>query len=528
MKLDTINNQRIKSSSATKLILIILDGFGFGPSYDGNAIYNSNTPVFFNLLAKYSALHLEASGNYVGLPKNQMGNSEVGHLTIGAGRILLQTLLRINSEIKNLKFFSNNSFLKAIRWAKSNNSKLHICGLASKGGVHSSILHLYALIQLAENYNVKTYLHLITDGRDTDKNSAIMEISKLVNFIEDNKYINTKIGSIGGRFFGMDRDKKFDRINAYINVLFRDEKSNSFNDILEYINESYENQIFDEFIIPAYNEEVDSSILQNDAFIMFNFRQDRAIELSASLTNNNYINNPKYFENTLFFSSMTKYSADVRGSVAYSFQKPVNFIGDCLSNSSLTQLRVAETEKYAHVTYFLDGRFDRKINNCSRIMVKSPQVKTYDLKPEMSLPKITKKILKNIDKYNVIITNFANADMVGHTGNLKATIEAVEHIDKALYEIQTICEEKNIICVITADHGNAEKMLNKDKSICKTHTNSRVPFCVISSKYILKRQFKVIPSLADVAPSILYMLDLPIPTEMTGNILVERITETQW
>ena len=503
-----------------QIVLCILDGFGVGPKNNTNAIYTAKTPNFDSLFKNYLYREIEASGIYVGLVKNQMGNSEVGHLTIGSGRINLQFYPLINEAIKNKEFFENKAFIDAIGNAKKNNSTLHLLGICSHGCVHGDINHLYALIDLVKKYDVKTNIHFIADGRDTSRDVAYKDMKILCEKISSSNKI--QIASIHGRFYAMDRDKRWDRIDESISVLFRDKNSKSFSNALEYISEMYNQKIYDEFIVPAYNNKIDSAIQENDSVICFNFRQDRAIEICSCLTNPNYQHKSKYFQNNLFFVSMRKYSDDVIGEIAFSKDKLKSTLGEFISKSGYTQLRIAETEKYAHVTYFFDGGININYPKEKRILINSPRVKTYDLCPEMSANKITAAILKEIGKHDLIVLNLANADMVGHTGNFAATCKAIEVLDKNIGLIANKTLEEDYHLIITADHGNAEDMKTSDGKIVKKHTNNKIPLCIVGND-IKKYEFtnNMDAGLANIASTILFLMNSDRPIEINEPNLLQ-------
>lgn len=505
------------------ILLAILDGFGIAQASVTNAISQAKKPNLDYFLANYSHTQLKASGLAVGLPEGQMGNSEVGHLHIGAGRTIYQSLTLINKAIAEKNFFENKVIKSAIDQAKIKNSKLHIIGLLSDGGVHSHINHILALLDYcaqAEFSNV--YVHAILDGRDTKSNVAKIYLQQLIDKINSLKI--GAVASISGRYYAMDRDQRWERLQlAYDAMVFH--KGASFSDSLAYIDEEYQADRSDEFIIPAYNSQLkDSQISENDSIIFANFRPDRAIQLSSALTNPNY---PFWNDNSeqplknIYFVSMMYYADSVKANdVIFPPVTIKNGLGEWLSKNNLTQLRIAETEKYAHVTYFFDGGVDIEYPLETRILIPSPKVKTYDLMPEMSAKLVTARLVAEIaeDKYDVIILNFANADMVGHTGNLKAAIAAIETIDWCLGEIYQSLEKVNGTLIITADHGNAEVMVDQQGEINKKHTSQPVPFIITIKDLHLKEN----GSLANVAPTILDLLKIEKPTEMTAVSLLEN------
>jgi 2,3-bisphosphoglycerate-independent phosphoglycerate mutase len=499
------------------IILAILDGFGLRNEIHGNAVLQANIPTFKYLWDKYPHSELTASGEDVGLPVGQMGNSEVGHLNIGAGRIVFQPLQIVTNSIKDNSFYTKKEFLEVIDHVKQNNSNLHIMGLLSDGGVHSHIDHIMALIDLAKMNNVPNlYIHIFTDGRDT----LPMVCKDYIKQIEDKfKSINLgKIASISGRFYAMDRDKKWDRSLKAYNVIVNG--AGPFNpNIYEVIDNSYKIEKYDEFIEPTLIDK-DGVIKDNDGILFANFRTDRATQILAPITNVYF----KEFEhkqlNNIKMTSLMPCSSLVVGTSVFKLEELKNTLGDYLSKMGYTQLRIAETEKYAHVTYFFDGGKDTHIEGCDRALVPSPKVETYDLKPEMSAYEVTEDLLKAIeaDRYDFILLNFANPDMVGHTGNIKAAIKALETIDKLLDQIYIKVQEKNGLLIVTADHGNVEYMLDDSDSMITAHTTNKVPFIVCNEKYKVSNG-----KLADIAPTILKIVNIPIPAEMTGNILIKEI-----
>ena len=498
------------------VLLTIMDGIGLRDEVKGNAYKLANTPNLDKLINMYPNSKLEASGLYVGLPDGQIGNSEVGHLNIGAGRIVYQPLERINKDIKDKAFYQNSEILKLIEHVKTNNSRLQIFGLLSDGGVHSHINHLLAILELLKKENVSNvYLHLFTDGRDTLTDSAKEYFDILNDKIEE---LNLgKIATISGRFYAMDRDNRWDRIEKAYKAIVdgTGEEANNYQEVLE---KNYSNNITDEFIIPTILDK-EGCIKDNDGLLVFNYRPDRLRELFSSLTNPSF----NSFENTklnnLKLVTMMDVSNEVIYTPAYDHEVLTNTLGDLISTNNLTQLRIAETEKYAHVTYFFDGGIDKEMPGCNRILIPSPKVTTYDLTPEMSAKEITNTLLEELDKdkYDLIILNYANGDMVGHTGNLEKAIIAVETVDKEIGKLYEKINEKDGIMIITADHGNCELMIDEDDNIITSHTTSKVPFIICNSNYKVKDG-----KLSDIAPTILKIMNLDIPDDMTGKVLIEE------
>ena len=490
------------------ILLCILDGVVLREEIHGNAFKQANTPNFDYLWNKYPHATLEASGEYVGLPKGQMGNSEVGHLNIGAGRVVYQPLQFITEKIKDKTFFENKELLSVINHVKKNNSRLHIFGLLSDGGIHSHIDHLLALIDLCQKENMKdVYFHIFTDGRDTLTNVALNYLNKLEKKIKE-----TKIGSIAtisGRYYAMARDNRYDRIKLAYDAIVNG-KGEEFGSYEEVIKHNYDNEITDEFIHPAVLDK-SGVVKENDGLLVFNYRPDRLRELFSALTNPNFKGFDRPLVNNLKLVTMMGVSDEVVCTHAFELEKLNNTFGEYISKLGLSQLRIAETEKYAHVTYFFDGGVEKNLPNCERILIPSPHVATYDLAPDMSAKEITESLLKELDKdkYDYIILNFANGDMLGHTGNIEATIKSVETMDTCLGKIYNKILEKNGVMVIIADHGNCEIMLDENNNKVTSHTTSLVPLIVTKENAELKDG-----SLKDVAPLLLSLNNIEIPKEM--------------
>ena len=505
-------------------MLMILDGFGDNPNKDGNAIKLANTPNIDKLMKKYPNTDIYTSGKYVGLPDGQMGNSEVGHTNIGAGRIVYQELTRITKSIEDGDFFSNPEFIAAIENCKKHNSKLHILGLVSDGGVHSHIRHLYGLLEMAKRRDFEdVYVHCFLDGRDTPPASAEGYIAKLQDKMKE-KGIG-KIASISGRFYAMDRDKRWQRIQKCYDALVNGEGLKA-GTAIKAIEDSYQKEVFDEFVEPTVicnGEEPVAKIEENDSVIFFNFRPDRAREITRTLVDKDF----KEFETKkmdLYFVCFTNYD-ETMPNVHIAFKKEVlhNTFGEVVSKAGLTQLRIAETEKYAHVTFFFNGGEEKQYPGEDRILVPSPKVETYDQKPEMSAYEVTDKVIEALenDKYDVVILNFANTDMVGHTGSLPAAIKAVEAVDECVGKIVKIIEEKKGNLIITADHGNAEQMIDYATGEPHTaHTTNPVPIILITENQSIR--LKENGKLADLAPTMLDLMGIEKPEEMTGESLLER------
>ena len=491
-----------------KVLLCVLDGVGLSKIKDGNALINANKPNIDYLMKEYPNKGINASGTFVGLPDGQMGNSEVGHLTIGAGRIIYQSLELINRAIKDESFYSNESFLNAIRHAKENNSKLHIMGLLSDGGVHSHINHIKALLKLCKKEDFSNvYFHIFTDGRDTFKESSISYIDDLNN--EINELGIGKICTISGRYYAMDRDKRWDRLKKCYDVIVNN-TGNKCDDYKKYITDSYEKGITDEFIEPVIIDE-SGKIEENDSIIWANFRPDRAIQILRSLVDPNFDGFDRKIFNNLYLTTMMYVSDDVKSDIAFKKEIIDNTLGIYLSKLGKKQLRIADTEKYAHVTYFFDGGRDLDLNLCDRVLIPSPKVATYDLKPEMSAREITSNLLEKMDNnYDFIFLNFANGDMVGHTGNYDMTKKAIETIDEMIGKLYKKCVEDEYLFIITADHGNAEEMIDENGNVVTSHTTNLVPFIVTDKNLKIDNVNK----LSDIAPFVLNYMNLNLPDEM--------------
>ena len=497
------------------LVLCILDGCGIREESYGNAFKNANKPTFDYLVKKYPHTLLEASGQLVGLPFGQMGNSEVGHMNIGAGRIVYQPLELINHAIETKEFFKNEKILNVINHVKLNNSKLHIMGLISDGGIHSHINHLMALIDMCKENNVKeVYLHLFTDGRDTGVKTG----KEFVKRVEDklNEVNIGKITTISGRYYAMDRDNNYDRLKLAYDAIVSN-IGEEYNTPEEMFNDSYSNDITDEFIKPSIFDK--HTLESNDGVLVFNYRPDRLREMCTAITNREVVPmETKNLEN-IKLVSMMPITDTVKGDNAFNHLVLNNTMGPYLASLGLSQLRIAETEKYAHVTYFYDGGKDLELANTKRILVNSPKVATYDLKPEMSAEEVTDKLLEELNKdyLDVVILNYANGDMVGHTGNYEAAKTAVEFMDKCLKRLYDKIMEIEGTLIVTADHGNCDVMINPDGSLCTTHTTNKVPFIVTRENIELKNGGK----LADIAPTMLHLMNLPVPVEIDGDSLIK-------
>lgn len=496
-----------------KTLLCIMDGVGIRNEVHGNAVKAAKTPNLNSLLKEYPHTLLEASGTLVGLPEGQMGNSEVGHSNIGAGRIVYQPLETISNAINNNELESNEAINEVINHVKDNNSNLHIFGLLSDGGIHSHIKHLYSLLDYIKTKDIKNvYIHIFTDGRDTLPNSGIDFINDLINKL--NSIEIGKIASISGRYYAMDRDNNWDRIYKSYDAIVNANPIN--NNVIDYVNNSYNNDITDEFIIPtSFIKE--ATIKDSDGLITFNFRPDRLRELFKSLTNPEFNEFESIKFNNIKLVTMMPVSDEVIYKHAFDLQKLDNTLGEYLSSKGIKQLRIAETEKYAHVTYFFDGGIEKDLPLEEKILIPSPKVATYDLKPEMSAYEITDKLISEIDNFDFIVLNFANGDMVGHTGVFDATVKAVEVVDECVGKLYNKIKELGGIMIITADHGNSDYMLDDDNNVITSHSTSLVPFIVTDKAVELQKG-----KLGDIAPTILDIMNIEIPSEMTGISLIKK------
>ena len=531
-------NDNNNSERPKPVVLIILDGWGIAPPSASNAVSQAKTPTINRLIKSYPAMTLHASGEEVGLSWGEIGNSEVGHMNLGAGKLIYQNLSRINRSISDGSFFTNEKFLGALEHARSNKSSLHLMGLVSSGNVHSSIDHLYALLELCSKNKFKNvFIHAFLDGRDMPYNSGIDFIQKL-----EQKEAELKIGkiaTISGRFYAMDRDNHWDRIKMAYDAMISGEAQEKFTDAAEAVKSSYNKKIYDEEFLPVVivdeQKKPISTIKNGDSVIFFNFRADRAREITKALVLPGFEKFPSRYLENLHFVAMTEYENDLPVEVAFPPEIITEPLAKVLSDAGVKQLHIAETEKYAHVTFFFNGGRETPYENEDRILIPSPRVTSYDKQPAMSALLITKKIIEAImnNSYDFIVVNFANSDMVAHTGNLKATIKACEVLDGCLKRLIEIILAKNGLAIITADHGNAEEMINSQSGeIDKEHSTYPVPFIIVGKQWEGKTGgIKEIPNsdlslvqpsgiLADVAPTILKIMSLPAPEEMTGKSLI--------
>ena len=499
------------------LILIIMDGFGIGRDYPGNAIKAAKKPNLDRLFRQYPVTQIGASGLNVGLPDGQMGNSEVGHTNIGAGRIVYQALTRITKSIEDGDFFKNPAFVDAIGKAAKNGKALHLIGLLSDGGVHSHNSHLYALLKLAKQKGCKkVYVHAFLDGRDVPPTSGKRYVADCMAKMKELGV--GEIATVMGRYYAMDRDNRWNRVEKAYDAMVCG-TGNQASDPVRAVEDSYKNNVTDEFVVPTVCVK-DAAVQAGDSVIFFNFRPDRAREITRSFVDPDF----KGFErkNGFFpvnFVCMTQYDATMPNvSVAFAPEKLKNTFAEYISNKGLTQLRIAETEKYAHVTFFFNGGVETVYPGEERVLIHSPKVATYDLQPEMSAYLVTDELLKRIDseKYDVIILNFANCDMVGHTGVFDAAKKAVETVDTCVGKVVDDILRHHGTALITADHGNADQMIADDGTPFTAHTTNPVPFCVVGYPCKLREGGR----LADISPTMLKILGLPQPPEMTSKSLI--------
>lgn len=506
--------------SSKKVILVIMDGWGLGKVKSADAIQNARTPFVSSLYSRYPNTTLITCGEAVGLPDGQMGNSEVGHLNIGAGRIVYQELQRINVAIRDSSFGKNTALINAVRLAKTNNKPLHLIGLVSDGGVHSHINHLKAIVDVCQREGLtEVYIHAFTDGRDTDPKSGVGFLSELQSHL--NKTTG-KIATVSGRYFAMDRDKRWERVKLAYDALTLGEGEQA-SDAIEALQEAYKKNITDEFIKPTVIVTSDlkpvATIQDDDVAICFNFRTDRCREITQVLTQTD-MPEFKMRKLALHYTTMTEYDKTYQNiSVIFETDNLNKTLGEIIQQNGLRQIRIAETEKYPHVTFFFSGGRELVFQGEKRIMIASPKVATYDLQPEMSAAELTDAIIPELENETAdfICLNYANADMVGHTGIWEAAIKAVETVDNCVQQVVTTALVHGYAVFLTADHGNADYMINEDGTPNTAHTLNPVPFFIIDNDFL----GPVKPGkLADLAPTILKVMGVPIPAEMTGEILI--------
>ena len=501
-----------------KALLMILDGWGLGDQKKDDVIFNTPTPYWDYLMNTYPHSQLQASGENVGLPDGQMGNSEVGHLNIGAGRVVYQDLVKINRACADNSILKNPEIVAAFSYAKENGKNVHFMGLTSNGGVHSSLVHLFKLCDIAKEYNIdNTFIHCFMDGRDTDPKSGKGFIEELSAHCEKSA---GKIASIIGRYYAMDRDKRWERVKEAYDLLVKGEGKKAA-DMVQAMQESYDEGVTDEFIKPIVNANFDGTIKEGDVVIFFNYRNDRAKELTVVLTQQDMPEAGMCTIPGLQYYCMTPYDASFKGvHILFDKENVSNTLGEYLAAKGLNQLHIAETEKYAHVTFFFNGGRETPYDNEDRILVPSPKVATYDLKPEMSAYEVKDKLVAaiNENKYDFIVVNFANGDMVGHTGIYEAIEKAVVAVDACVKDVIEAAKARDYEAIIIADHGNADHALNEDGTPNTAHSLNPVP-CV----YVTENKAAKVEDgrLADVAPTILKIMGLEAPAEMNGNVLIK-------
>ncbi|MDP4185738.1 MAG: 2,3-bisphosphoglycerate-independent phosphoglycerate mutase [Bacteroidota bacterium] len=507
-------------ANVNKAMLIILDGWGIGDGSKSDVIANAKTPFMDSLKASYPNAQLLTSGENVGLPDGQMGNSEVGHLNIGAGRVLYQDLVKINIAIRNKSLWKNPQILKAYNYAKENNKQVHLIGLIGPGGVHALSAHMIALSEIATEMGLeKVFVHGLTDGRDTDPRSGY---GFLKDDIEHLEKTNARFASIVGRYYGMDRDTNWDRVSLAYNMLTKGEGKYT-TDLLKSVQKSYDDGVTDEFINPLVVVDEQgkplTTIQEGDVVICFNYRTDRLREMTQVFTQEDH---PEFGMHTipLEWYTMTNYKSDFKNvNVIFDKDNVKNTLGEVVANAGLKQIRIAETEKYAHVTFFFSGGREEEFPNESRILVSSPKVATYDLQPEMSAFEVKDKIVPELKAQSAdfICLNFANGDMVGHTGSYEAITKAVQAVDGCVKEVVTAAKEGGYDVIIIADHGNADNAVNEDGSENTAHSLNPVPCIWVTDRKDAKISDGI---LADVAPTLLTIMGLPVPEDMTGKVLI--------
>jgi 2,3-bisphosphoglycerate-independent phosphoglycerate mutase len=519
------------------VVLIILDGWGVAPPSKSNAIVLAKTPTYDNLVKNYPAMTLQASGESVGLSWGEIGNSEVGHLNIGSGKLVYQNLPRIDKSITDKSFFENENLLEAIKTAKKKKKALHLMGLFTTGGVHASMNHFYALLELCKKEKMdNVFVHAFLDGRDMPFNSGIDMVEKANEKMKELKV--GKIASISGRFYGMDRDNHWERVVLSYNAIAKGESEEKFDDPIKAVQASYDKKVYDEEFVPIVITEKDkpiTTIVDGDSIVFFNFRSDRGREMTKAFVLPGFDKFESEYMKDLYFVTMTEYEKDLPVEVAFPPEIIEEPIAKIISEAGLKQLHIAETEKYAHVTFFFNGGKEEEFDGEERVLIPSPRVASYDKKPDMSAKEVTKNVVEAIvgDKFDFIILNFANGDMVAHTGNLKAAIKACEVVDDALKQIIEVIISKDGVAFITADHGNAEELVNlQSGKIDKEHSTYPVPFVIVGKQWEGKTAglpegpnsdlSLVQPSglLSDIAPTILHVMDLKKSDKMTGKSLI--------
>lgn len=507
--------------------LIIMDGYGLSKEKLGNAVGVECSPYVHYLMQNYPTTQLDASGLAVGLPEGQMGNSEVGHLNIGAGRVVYQELTRITKSIKDGDFFENPAFLAAAEYARKNNGKLHLMGLLSSGGVHSHINHVMALVDFAKRQGLdNVYVHCFMDGRDVSPTSGAGFVKQLGDYMQQLQF--GKIATVCGRYYAMDRDNRWDRVEKAYDMLALGVGERAATDPVEALNASYAEGVTDEFVLPTVITEDGkpvATVENGDAVIFFNFRPDRAREMTRAFTQSGFTGFDLHGKaRKVHWTCMTQYDEKFEGvDIAFKPETYKNTLGEYLAKLGKTQLRIAETEKYAHVTFFFNGGVEAPNENESRVLIASPKVATYDLQPEMSAYEVCERAIVEIEKskYDVMILNYANCDMVGHTGVIPATEKAVATVDECVRRVVECVLQNGGRAFVTADHGNAEKMLAEDGSPFTAHTTNKVPFIMVDEQ-LRDKKLRSGGALCDIAPTMLTAMGLPVPPEMTGKSLIRK------
>lgn len=506
------------------VVLVILDGWGYREEVDGNAIAAAHTPVMDSLWAAYPRTLICTSGKSVGLPDGQMGNSEVGHLNIGAGRIVPQELVRITDAVEDGTLLSNPALVQLCQQVRQRGSKLHLVGLCSEGGVHSHLLHVSGLLELAKAQGIsEVCIHAITDGRDTKPTSGMRELQTLLGYID--KYGVGRIVTLSGRYYSMDRDRRWDRTQQAYSIMTVDGTGEG-KSVLEALQASYDAGITDEFVVPT--RIAPGAVEPGDGIIFFNFRPDRARQLTQAFVDPAFNGFERTQIEPLGFATFTQYDASLPVPVAFEPQDLTNILGEVISKQGLRQLRTAETEKYAHVTYFFNGGIEDPFEGEDRELVPSPMVATYDRAPAMSAAKVTENVIKAVEKgiYSLVVVNYANPDMVGHTGNVEATVKAVETVDRCLGQLLESISKAGGTAIIIADHGNAECMRDEEGNPWTAHTTNAVPFILVEGErrkipgHGTEVSLRSDGTLADIAPTILQILNIAQPTEMTGRSMI--------
>ena len=507
------------SDLSTPVCLVIMDGFGLDAPSASNAISLADTPVLDKVLETCPHTSLNASGRAVGLPEGQMGNSEVGHLNIGAGRVVAQELTRINEAVASGALGQNQVLIEACKQSKKTGAVLHFMGLVSDGGVHSSKEHLYALLKLAVDLEVpEIYIHCFLDGRDVPPRSGIGYIKELMSLCSDLSagQSTIRIASLSGRYYAMDRDKRWDRVEMAYHTIVDAHPFSELNP-LEYIERSYADDVTDEFLLPA--SFVDRGVEDGDSIVFFNFRPDRAREITRSIVDQSFEDFERKRKPNVLFTCLTEYDPTISAEVAFKKEFPKNVLADVISHAGLRQYHIAETEKYAHVTFFLNGGVEEPKAGEIRVLIPSPHIPTYDLQPEMSAAEVSASLAKAItdNVADVYIVNFANCDMVGHTGSIPAAVKAVEAVDRGVGEVLAAMEGKRGVTLLTADHGNADKMLDEDGSPFTAHTTAMVPLILVDASSKKRDLLTQKGSLSNIAPTLLDIIGLDKPEEMVAS-----------